>query len=59
MENVQIRKHFKMSPQMTGILIKDINPLSSAFKILKKDDVLLSIDGVSIENDETGIVTYC
>lgn len=49
-----MRNYFKMTPKMTGVLIKRINPLSSSYGILKKDDVLLSIDGVSIGNDETG-----
>ncbi|KAL1215175.1 putative protease Do-like 3 [Cardamine amara subsp. amara] len=53
MENAEIHKRFKMSPQMTGILITKINRLSSAYGILKKDDVLLSIDDVSIDNDST------
>lgn len=43
-----------MTSKMIGILIKRINPSSSSYGILKKDDVLLSIDGVSIGNDETG-----
>lgn len=53
MENDYIRKHFKMSTEMTGILINEINSLSSAQGILKKDDVILAIDGVPIGNDET------
>lgn len=54
MQNTRMRNYFKMTPKMTGILIKRINPLSSSYGILKKDDILLSIDGVSIGNDETG-----
>lgn len=54
MENALIRKYFKMTTEMTGVLIKRINPLSSSYNILKKDDVFLSIDGVLIGNDETG-----
>ncbi|VVB01597.1 unnamed protein product [Arabis nemorensis] len=53
MENVQIRSYFKMNPKMTGILIKEISAFSSAYSILKKDDILLSMDGLSIGNDET------
>ncbi|KAL9283465.1 putative peptidase Do [Arabidopsis thaliana] len=53
MENDYIREHFKMSTEMTGVLINEINPLSSAQGILKKDDIILAIDGVPIENDET------
>ncbi|CAH2069942.1 unnamed protein product [Thlaspi arvense] len=56
MEDANLRKHFKMSPEMSGILINEINPLSGAQGILKKDDVILAIDGVSIGNDERGFV---
>ncbi|KAG7588987.1 PDZ superfamily [Arabidopsis suecica] len=55
MENTHFRNHFKMSPKMTGIRIRKINRSSSAYNILKKDDILLAIDGVPIENDETVI----
>ncbi|ESQ28815.1 hypothetical protein EUTSA_v10019498mg, partial [Eutrema salsugineum] len=51
MENAQIREYYKMSDEMTGILINEINPFSDAHKFLKKDDVILAIDGVSIGND--------
>ncbi|EOA14800.1 hypothetical protein CARUB_v10028106mg, partial [Capsella rubella] len=53
MENCYIRKHFKMSLEITGVLINEIYPLSSAQGILRKDDVILAIDGVPIGNDET------
>lgn len=54
-ENVQLRNHFSMRPDMTGVLVSKINPLSGAYKILKKDDVILSFDGVPIANDGTGV----
>ncbi|XVE90706.1 hypothetical protein DITRI_Ditri20bG0098600 [Diplodiscus trichospermus] len=53
MENVQLRNHFKMQPQMTGVLVSKINPLSDAHRALKKDDIILEFDGVSIANDGT------
>ncbi|KAL1215174.1 putative protease Do-like 3 [Cardamine amara subsp. amara] len=53
MENAHIRDLFKMSSGMTGILINRINPLSDAHKVLKKNDVILAIDGVPIGNDST------
>ncbi|KAG6662629.1 hypothetical protein I3843_03G238100 [Carya illinoinensis] len=52
-ENVQLRNHFKMRPEMTGVLVSKINPLSDAYKILKKDDIILAFDGVPIANDGT------
>ncbi|KAI9083867.1 hypothetical protein K1719_034125 [Acacia pycnantha] len=52
-ENVQLRNHFHIRPDMTGVLVSKINPLSDAYKILKKDDVILAFDGVPIANDGT------
>ena len=43
-----------MLPEMTGVLVSKINPLSDAYKILKKDDIILTFDGVPIANDGTG-----
>lgn len=53
-ENIQLRECFGMRPEMTGVLVSRINPLSDAYKILKKDDILLEFDGVPIANDGTG-----
>jgi S1-C subfamily serine protease len=44
-----------MQPGMTGVLVNKINPLSDAYKVLKKDDIILSFDGVPIANDGTGM----
>ncbi|KAJ0082449.1 hypothetical protein Patl1_11913 [Pistacia atlantica] len=52
-ENVQLRKFFGMRPEMTGVLVDKINPLSDAHKILKKDDIVLAFDSVPIANDGT------
>ncbi|KAK1557684.1 hypothetical protein Q3G72_029544 [Acer saccharum] len=52
-ENVQLRNHFQMLPEMTGVLVNKINPLSDAHFILKKDDIVLAFDGVPIANDGT------
>ena len=54
LENVQLRNHFKMHADMTGVLVSKVNPLSDAHKILKKDDIILAFDGVPIANDGTG-----
>ncbi|XP_010528621.1 PREDICTED: protease Do-like 10, mitochondrial [Tarenaya hassleriana] len=53
MENAQLRNNFKMSVEMTGVLISKINPLSDAHRVLKKDDIILAFDGVAIANDGT------
>lgn len=52
-ENVQLREYFRMRSEMTGVLVSKINPLSDAHRILKKDDIVLSFDGVQIANDGT------
>ncbi|TVU01073.1 hypothetical protein EJB05_53484 [Eragrostis curvula] len=52
-ENIQLRECFGMRPEMTGVLVSRINPLSDAYRILKKDDILLEFDGVPIANDGT------
>lgn len=43
-----------MQPDMTGVLVSKINPLSDAYNVLKKDDIVLAFDGVPIANDGTG-----
>ncbi|MEN8302628.1 MAG: trypsin-like peptidase domain-containing protein [Campylobacterota bacterium] len=53
MENEALRRVYKMDKDVTGVMVMDVSQKSSAFEILKKDDVLLSIDGHSIENDGT------
>ena len=53
-ENSQLREHFKMSQELTGVLISKINALSDASRVLKKDDILLAFDGSPIANDGTG-----
>ncbi|XP_013603928.1 PREDICTED: putative protease Do-like 12, mitochondrial [Brassica oleracea var. oleracea] len=56
-KNAQIRNHFKMSSEMTGSLINKISLWSGAYGILKKNDIILAIDGfrrwVPIANDAT------
>lgn len=52
---MHLRNHFSMLPDMTGVLVSKINPLSDAYKVLKKDDIILSFDGVPIANDGTGV----
>ncbi|KAI6698383.1 hypothetical protein NL676_018502 [Syzygium grande] len=52
-ENSQLRNHFGMLPEMTGVLVNNIKPLSDAYRILKKDDIILAFDGVPVANDGT------
>jgi len=53
MQNAALRSVYKMSDEITGVMLMDISEKSSAFGILKEDDILLSIDGHRIENDGT------
>ncbi|KAL8544620.1 hypothetical protein ACS0TY_005010 [Phlomoides rotata] len=50
-ENAQLREHFQMHPGLTGVLVSHINPISDAHRVLEKDDIILSFDGVPIAND--------
>ncbi|KAJ0267097.1 putative Do-like 15 protein [Hirschfeldia incana] len=42
-----------MGKKVVGVLINEVYPLSGAHGILKKEDVILAIDGVSIGNNGT------
>lgn len=42
-----------MKPEQSGILVNKVYPLADAANVLKKDDVILSIEGSSIGNDGT------
>ncbi|KAJ9176052.1 hypothetical protein P3X46_011402 [Hevea brasiliensis] len=52
-ENIQLRMHFRMLTELTGVLVSKINPLSDADKTLRKDDIILRFDGIPIANDGT------
>ncbi|XP_023633699.1 putative protease Do-like 13 [Capsella rubella] len=54
MLDANTRNHFKMDPDMTGVLIYNIYEHSDALNVLRKEDIILEIDGVPIGND--GIV---
>ena len=53
MENRALRSVYNMGEAVTGVMVMDISEKSSAFNLIQKDDILLSIDGHSIENDGT------
>ncbi|GAA0187307.1 hypothetical protein LIER_34595 [Lithospermum erythrorhizon] len=50
-QNSQLRKHLGMTPHMTGVLVCNNNPSSYASHVLRKHDILLSIDHLPISND--------
>jgi len=52
-DNPALRAYFGMAPHETGVLVTHIAPLSPSRGVLRKDDVLLAIDGRKIANDGT------
>jgi len=53
LESENIRTAMKMTPEQSGILVNKVYPLADAARVLKKDDIILSIDGSVIGNDGT------
>ena len=53
MESKALRNVHKMDKTTSGVLVIDMSKRSPAFGMLKRGDVLLSIDGNKIENDGT------
>lgn len=53
MQNPAIRSVYGMNTEQSGVRVFDIAPLSNAAKILRENDILLSIDGHPIGNDGT------
>ena len=53
MENPDIRLRSGMSKTETGALVSHIDPDSPATGVLRPGDVLLSIEGVRVQNDKT------
>eukprot|EP01083_Nonionella_stella_P288804 982727_1 len=48
-----IHKFFKLSTDRTGILVTKVRPSTPAFGLLRLHDVILSIDGRTVDNDGT------
>jgi S1-C subfamily serine protease len=53
MENDQLRKHFGMEVDETGILVLSTASTAPAAALLKKGDVVLKVDNIKIANDGT------
>ncbi|XP_058197151.1 protease Do-like 9 isoform X3 [Rhododendron vialii] len=53
MENFSLRVFMNMEHDQQGVLITQVLPNYPEFEILKPYDVILSIDGISINNDGT------
>ena len=53
MENLDIRHKYHMTDDLTGVLIIKIYPDSPVEGILQTEDIILSVDGKTVENDGT------
>ena len=53
MENGDLRRHYKMSSDETGVLLIGTAPLAPSSKLLKTGDVILKIDDIRVANDGT------
>mmetsp|Transcript_10841 Transcript_10841/g.14090 ORF Transcript_10841/g.14090 Transcript_10841/m.14090 type:complete len:583 (-) Transcript_10841:193-1941(-) len=53
LENPSIRSYLGLPEGVTGVRITGVNPVSPAYSVVQKDDVLVSIDGIKVANDGT------
>jgi S1-C subfamily serine protease len=51
MENAALRSCFAMPDALTGVLVNDIHQGSALYGYIQPDDILLSLDGLPIQND--------
>ncbi|KAI0564464.1 serine-type endopeptidase isoform 1 [Gracilaria domingensis] len=56
MENKSLRRCMNMKPGESGVLVRRVMKTSPAHKVLKPEDIVTSIDGVSVSN--AGTVPY-
>lgn len=54
LENPMLKRFYQMTPEQTGVRIKNIDELSDAKNKLKKGDIVLALDGHKI-NDNGGV----
>lgn len=53
LDNPDMRKHYKMTQNQSGVLIINIWPLSSIYNILLPGDIIMKINNIKVENDGT------
>ncbi len=53
LENDSFRKKFGMKKGQTGVIVQEVEYGSSCYGIIKKNDIILSIDNIKVENDGT------
>lgn len=52
-ENEWLRQHFNLSSNQTGVLVLGTQPMAPARSVLKRGDIILSIDNISVASDGT------
>ena len=53
MENADLRRKYGLPDTKHGVMIREIYPGSAAEGKLQEEDIIISIDGINIENDGT------
>lgn len=53
MESDTLRRAYGMAAGQKGVLVRNVNPTSRAAGVLKRDDVVMKFDGVTISCDGT------
>ncbi|CAF1018098.1 unnamed protein product [Didymodactylos carnosus] len=53
MENLSQREYYKLKEDQHGILVISVEPACCISQVLKKDDVIMSLDGIPIADDGT------
>jgi len=53
MENPDIKSRYAMTAQQTGVLVDNVYPDSPVRGILHTEDIILAVDGKTVENDGT------
>lgn len=53
LESSYLRKHLGMNDDQSGVMITAMDKLSAATSRLRKEDVILAIDGIPLNNDGT------
>ena len=53
MENEGLRSRYKMGPDQTGVLVSRVVYGTSAWGMIKEDDVIMAVDGIKIADDGT------
>ena len=51
MDNEQLRRSFGLAAETTGVRVRGTVPLSAAAEALRKDDLILQVQGHTIAND--------